>query len=54
MNERSFIVKFFDKTGLIPGFLPRAHRVLAGIIPAGSKPAAIRPVKADLSNRALF
>ena len=43
MNERSFIVKSFDKTGLIPGFLPRAHRVLAGIIPAGSKPRSGLP-----------
>src|SRR5437868_14483848 len=54
MNERSFIVKSFDKTGSNFGFLPRGHRVLRGISPARLKPPAACRLKVRCSNRMLL
>ena len=47
MNERSFIVKSFDKTILTPGFFPRAQSASAGLVPASCKPH--RPLAKALS-----
>jgi hypothetical protein len=54
MNERSFIVKSFDKTGSDTGIFYSLLPPGIGIVPASSKPAAGCRLKAWPSNHALF